>query len=59
MMSPRVETDLEKMFLAQTGSNDYEELYRMDVLGLEDKPNGDQNVFCEDFLEKLSRSPEG
>lgn len=59
MMSPGAETDLEKMFLAQTGSNDYEELYQMDVLGLEDKPNGDQNVFYEDFLEKLSRSPEG
>ena len=59
MMSPRAETDLQKMFLGQTNPNDYEELYRMDVLGLKDKPNGDQNVFYEDFLEELTRSPEG
>lgn len=59
IMSPGTETDLDKMFLAQTASNDYEELYRMDVLGLEDKPNGDQSVVYEEFLEQLSRSPEG
>ena len=59
IMSPGTETDLDKMFLAQTASNDYEELYRMDVLGLEDKPNGDQSVVHEEFLEQLSRSPEG
>ena len=44
IMSPGTETDLDSMFLAQTASNDYEELYRMDVLGLEDTPNGDQSV---------------
>ena len=38
------------MFLAQTASNDYEELYRMDVLGLEDSPSGDQNVVYTEFL---------
>ena len=59
IMSPGTETDLEKMFLAQTASNDYEELYRMDILGLEDKSNGDQSVVYEEFLEQLSRSPEG
>ena len=31
-MSPGTEADLDSMFLAQTASNDYEELYRMDVL---------------------------
>ena len=59
IMSPGTETDLDKMFLAQTASSDYEELYRMDVLGLEDKPNGDQSVVYEEFLEQLSRSLEG
>lgn len=45
--------------LAQTVSNDYEQLYWMDILGLEDKPNGDESVFFQELLEKLSRSPEG
>ena len=58
IMSPGSETDLDKMVLAQTASNDYEELYRMDVLGLEDKPSGEQSVVYEEFLEQLSRSPE-
>ena len=30
----------------------------MDVLGLEDKPSGEQSVVYEEFLEQLSRSPE-
>ena len=30
----------------------------MDVLGLEDKPNGDQSVVYEEFIKQLSRSPE-
>lgn len=59
IMSPGTETDLDKMFLVQTASNDYEELYRMDILGLEDKSNGDQSVVREEFLEQLSWSPEG
>ena len=59
IMSPGSETDLHSMFLAQTASNDYEELYRMDVLGLEDSPSGDQNVVYTEFLEQLTRSPEG
>ena len=44
IMSPGTETDLDSMFLAQTASNDYEELYRMYVLELEDTPSGDQSV---------------
>ena len=58
-MSPGTETDLHSMFLAQTASNDYEELYRMDVLGLEDAPSGDQSVVYAEFREQLSRSPDG
>lgn len=59
IMSSGTETDLVKMFAAQTASNDYKELYRMDILLLEDKSNGDQSVVHEEFLEQLSRSPEG
>ena len=59
IMSPGTETDLDSMFLAQTVSNDYEELYRMDVLGLEDAPSGDQSVVYAEFREQLRRSPDG
>ena len=59
IMSPGTETDLDSMFLAQTASNDYEELYRMDVLGLEDAPSGDQSVVYAEFREQLRRSPDG
>ena len=30
----------------------------MHELGLEDRPNGDQNLMCEEFEEQLVRSPE-
>ncbi len=47
------------MFPAQTSSSDYELLCRMDVLGLEDRPVGDQSSVYEEFKEQLVRSPEG
>ena len=59
IMSPGTETDLDSIFLAQTASNDCEELYRMDVLGLEDAPSGDQSVVYTEFREQLRRSPNG
>ena len=59
IMSPGTETDLDKMFLVQTASNDCEELYQMDVLALKDKPNGDQSIVFEESLEQLSCSPRG
>ena len=31
----------------------------MDLLGIDEKPNGDQSVVYEEFLEQLSRGPEG
>ena len=59
IMSSGVEVDLQNMFLTQTSIGDYEELCRMDVLGLEDAPTGDQQVVHQEFLEQLKRSPEG
>lgn len=59
IMSPGTETDLDSMFLAQTAPNDYEELYRMDVLGLEDAPSGDQSVVYAEFREQLRGSSDG
>ena len=48
------------MFLTQTFSVEYEELCRMDVLGLAiaDTPVGDQEAVYEEFKEQLSRSPD-
>ena len=47
------------MYLTQTSSGDYEQLCRLDVLGLEDQPTGDQAETCEEFKEQLIRSDEG
>ena len=49
IMSPGNEPDLTNMFLTQTSVTDYEELCRLDVLGLEDFPTGDQeNVYADE-----------
>ena len=58
-MSSGAEVDSQNMFLTQTSIGDYEELCRMDVLGLQDTPIGDQDVVHQEFLEQLKRSPEG
>ena len=47
------------MFLTQTSHVDYEELCRLDVLGLRDSNEYDQSVVHEEFKEQLKRSPEG
>ena len=59
IMSSGAEVDSQNMFLTQTSIGDYEELCRMDVLGLQDTPIGDQDVVHQEFLEQLKRSPEG
>ena len=58
IMSSGADVDLQNMFLTQTLVGDYEELCRMDVLGLEDTPIGDQQVVHQEFLEQRKRSPE-
>ena len=40
------------MLLTQTAIGDYEQLCRMDVLGLADTPSGDQGVVHAEFLEE-------
>ena len=59
LVSPGQGVDLSQMFLTQTSSVEYEELCRMDVLGLADTPVGDQEAVYEEFKEQLYRSPEG
>ena len=58
-MSPGKEVDLSNMFLTQTAATDYEELCKLDVLGMRDKPSADQSDVYEEFKEQLTRSPEG
>ena len=50
---------MNNMFLTQTSTTDYELLCRLDVLGLEDTPTGDQNVVHAEFREQLQHSSEG
>ena len=59
LMSPGKEFDRKKMLLTQTNQLDYEQLCRLDVLGLEDTPEHDQRVVYDEFKEQLTRSPEG
>ena len=59
IMSPGKEVDLSNMFLTQTAATDYEELCKLDVLGLRDKPSADQSDVYEEFKEQLTRSPKG
>ena len=46
------------MVLTQKSSVNYEELCKLDVLGLADLPTGDQAVVYEEFKEQLQRSDE-
>ena len=50
-ISPGTEQNIDSMFLAHTTSTTYEEL--------KNKPNGDQNVVHEEFMERLSRGVKG
>ena len=58
-MAPGQELDRELMLLTQTSQVDYDELCRLDVLGLEDVPGHDQQVVYAEFKEQLRRDPEG
>ena len=48
------------LLLAQANQTDYEQLCRrLDVLGLEDRPENDQETVYAEFREQLVRSQEG
>ena len=59
IMSPGAETNLSSVYLTRSSSTDYEELCSLDVLGLEDKPAGDQRAVYREFQEQLVRHQEG
>ena len=59
MMSPRKEVNLSNTYLTRTSFGDYEQLCDLDVLGLEDQAQDDQQLVYDEFKEQLSRSDEG
>ena len=59
IMSPGREIDHTTMLLTQTSHVDYEELCRLDVMGLQDVPEHDQRAVYAEFREQLVRHPEG
>ena len=58
-MSPGKMGEHESMMLTRSTIEDYSQLCALDVLGLEDKSDGDQSTVCDDFKEQLVRSKEG
>jgi hypothetical protein len=59
IVSPGGEAGMSKMLETQTTVLDYDNLCRLDVLGLQDHPTGDQTSVYDDFKEQLTRSPDG
>ena len=59
IMSSGKELDHSKMLLTQTSHTDYEDLCRLDILGLEDRPEHDQQTVHPEFREQHIRDPEG
>ena len=57
-MSPGHEDGLNPMLLTQSTRLDYEQLCRMDVLGLPESSANDQDAVCAEFKEQLIRYPE-
>ena len=47
------------LYFAKTSQEDYRQLYSFDVLGLEDRFEGDQSIVHEEFKEQLQRKPDG
>ena len=59
IMSSGKDLDHSKMLLTQTSHTDYEDLCRLDILGLEDRPEHDKQTVHAEFREQLIRDPEG
>ena len=59
VMSPGAEFDHNRMLLTQTFQTDYEQLWRLDVLGLKDTSENDQGYVYTEFKEQLKRDDHG
>lgn len=58
IMSPGHENESNPTFLTQSTNVDFEQLCRLDVLGLSDAAANDQDVVYSEFKEQLIRHPE-
>ena len=58
-MSPGYEVNLHNMLLTQVPRDDYDQLIRLDALGLQNTASGDQENVYNEFKEQPSRSEEG
>ena len=59
IMSSGKEAASSHVYLTRTSAADYEQLCSLDVLGLEDRPEGDQQNVYGEFTEQLCRSEQG
>ena len=59
LMSPGKVREHEAMMLTRSTIEDYSQLCGLDVLGLEDKQDGDQSTVYDELKEQLVRSKEG
>ena len=59
IMSPGKEVDLSPMFFTQTSHVAYDNLYKLDVLGLADSSTGDQAEVYAEFKEQLTQDAQG
>ena len=59
LMSPGKVGEHESIMLTRSTVEDYSQLCALDVLVLEDKPDGDQSTVYDEFKEHLVRSKEG
>ena len=57
-MSAGKEAHMGSVYRTRTSSTDYQQLCSLDVLGLQDRPDGDQQSVYDDFKEQLRRSDE-
>ena len=58
VMSPGEEVD-KRSYLTHSSATDYDQLCRLDVLGIQDSPDGDQQTVHSEFREQLKRDEEG
>lgn len=59
VMSAGTESSSSNTYTTRTSGAEYQELCSLDVLGLKDRPEGDQQVVYEEFAEQLSRNEDG
>ena len=53
------QTKLEQSYFTRTTSQEYEKLYQLDILGVEDRSEFDQNEVKKEFLENIQRNKDG